>query len=475
MSGTIAILSGDMVEDSSDLVWLLHVRSPEPVLYELTMPPTHLPGTLHSGDPVVVVGTRSGPDTIKVQTVTTVTQQTATMVVPRMLTTDVGMTAADVTATPADAVAQLAAATAAAAAAAAAAANAAGKKPQGDVWTAAAVAAAAASRVNNTRMVGDMPVLFMIVGICNSPPATSVQELERVLFGGPGSASLTLEGYYDECSRGRTAMNRANSMVVDGINLPCAFNGSYKYAAGSCLYRDAWGWHTLAQSTLLAARPGLDLGRFRHRVLVLPRGYTYEAGCPWIGLGTLGPVEKAADGSYISSMAWIQGETANSVMAFMHELGHNLYLHHANDSFGCEYCDWSSVMGGCCAVRCHNAPHNWQLGWGAPLAVLNSATLPAGVTLFFDLPSQHTSDVSVIWVQPDWLPAGRRDGSAALPVSYYLSYRIDSGKYDSDIPDVFLYATSVYFWDGLTQTTVRRTRYMASVFTGCLTYAAATA
>lgn len=33
-------------------------------------------------------------------------------------------------------------------------------------------------------------------------------------------------------------------------------------------------------------------------------------------------------------------------------------------------------MGGCCDVRCHNAPHNWQLGWRSPMAEFNAATMP---------------------------------------------------------------------------------------------------
>ena len=223
----------------------------------------------------------------------------------------------------------------------------------------------------------------------------------------------------------------------------------------------------------------MDLTRYRHRVLVMPRGFMYEAGCGWTGLGTLGPVDKGPDGlQYVSSMVWIQGESSSSVMAYMHELGHNLYLHHANDSKGCEYCDYSSLMGGCCALRCFNAPNNWQLGWGQPLAVLNSATWPQHSWLYFDLPAQHTTDAHIIWIQPDWTPDGRREvstgvangvattGPASFPVSYYISYRIDSGRYDTDMPDMYLYATSIYFFDGATQTSVRRTRHVQAVFTG---------
>lgn len=83
-------------------------------------------------------------------------------------------------------------------------------------------------------------------------------------------------------------------------------------------------------------------------------------------------------------------------MAFMHELGHTNYLHHAAQS-GCEYCDYTCAMGGCCDTRCFNPVHNWQLGWGKPMAVLNSDTLPTGVWSEFDLPLQqvHARDMVV--------------------------------------------------------------------------------
>eukprot|EP00198_Chlamydomonas_reinhardtii_P000980 XP_001690315.1 predicted protein [Chlamydomonas reinhardtii] len=289
------------------------------------------------------------------------------------------------------------------------------------------------------------------------------QDLESVLFAGPNNRGPTLEAYYAECSRGK---QHRGHMGMGG-----------RGGAGP-LHR--WLCTNLAGVRQYAASAlGVDLTRYRHRVLVMPRGFMYEAGCGWTGLGTLGPVDKGPDGlQYVSSMVWIQGESSSSVMAYMHELGHNLYLHHANDSKGCEYCDYSSLMGGCCALRCFNAPNNWQLGWGQPLAVLNSATWPQHSWLYFDLPAQHTTDAHIIWIQPDWTPDGRREvstgvangvattGPASFPVSYYISYRIDSGRYDTDMPDMYLYATSIYFFDGATQTSVRRTRHVQAVFTG---------
>ncbi|KAG2447471.1 hypothetical protein HYH02_007399 [Chlamydomonas schloesseri] len=479
---------GDADPTSTDVIYLLQVHEPAFSLFELRIPHSLLHSPLGSGDPVMVTGYRQGEDAIAVVSI-----------VSKMATFSSGsgggvagrhrlmMEYGD----PDAALAAAAAAVAAAAADAAAAVVAAATRPRGlqaggpqaDGPTGAARAAAAAAVLSNTRVVRDMPVLYMVVGMCGFGPSISVADLESVLFAGPNNRGPTVEAYYAECSRGKTAMNRGNSLVVGPLQLPCAFNSTaYRFSTSTCTYRDYWGWHTWAQQYAASAL-GVDLARYRHRVLVMPRGFMYEAGCGWTGLGTLGPVDKGPDGTqYVSSMTWIQGESSSSAMAYMHELGHNLYIHHANDSSGCEYCDYSSLMGGCCALRCFNAPNNWQLGWGQPLAVLNAATWPRHTWLYFDLPAQHTADAHMIWIQPDWLPEGRRDGvggpgsgsgsgsaaagATSFPVSYFISYRINSGRYDWDMPEEYLYATSIYFYDGATQTSVRRTRHLQAVFTG---------
>lgn len=65
-------------------------------------------------------------------------------------------------------------------------------------------------------------------------------------------------------------MSRANSLVVGPIYIPCSFNGTYRFSTSTCYYRDSDGWHTWAQQYLANAL-AVDLSRFRHRVLVLPR------------------------------------------------------------------------------------------------------------------------------------------------------------------------------------------------------------
>lgn len=83
---------------------------------------------------------------------------------------------------------------------------------------------------------------------------------------------------------------------------------------------------------------------YTHRVLVLPRYYSMSmANCPWVGQGTLGPDMVSDTGQYLSSKVWLSGEYWNQVAAYMHELGHTNYLHHALQG-GCPYCDASCLM-----------------------------------------------------------------------------------------------------------------------------------
>lgn len=84
-------------------------------------------------------------------------------------------------------------------------------------------------------------------------------------------------------------------------------------------------------------------------------------------------------------------------------------------------------------------------------------------TFILDIPAQHAADASLVLIRPDWLPqANMSDPSLASvslttatrsvtfwPWSFWLGYRVDSGKYDVNIPEDFLYATTVYFWDGM--------------------------
>lgn len=47
----------------------------------------------------------------------------------------------------------------------------------------------------------------------------SWQELGHVLW---GAAQYTLDGFYKECSKGRTIIDRDNSLISDFVRLPCS-------------------------------------------------------------------------------------------------------------------------------------------------------------------------------------------------------------------------------------------------------------
>ena len=58
-----------------------------------------------------------------------------------------------------------------------------------------------------------------------------------------------LQGYYHECSQGKSNLDRTNSRVVGPIPIPCNYSGSaYSFTTETCTYADSDGWHNWAQS-----------------------------------------------------------------------------------------------------------------------------------------------------------------------------------------------------------------------------------
>ncbi|KAL6759131.1 Gametolysin peptidase M11-domain-containing protein [Haematococcus lacustris] len=303
----------------------------------------------------------------------------------------------------------------------------------------------------------------MIAGMCDSPAATVPSELEKVLFNVPGSRAKTLQSYYSECSQGMASLNSTNSRVVGPITIPCSYSSdSLTFSTKSCEYSDTDGWIQYA-SQQAASLFGVDLSLYKHRVLIMPMYYIYDAGCSWMGLGTLGPDATGPNGEYLYSSVWITGEYWRQVMAYMHELGHTNYLHHSSMG-SCDYCDYTCPMGGCCDTRCFNPPHNWQLGWGSPIVTLNAVTLPPGLPVTLTLPPQQATKQNMVLIVPDWLSAAQKGTSR--PVAWFLGYRTATGAYDDDIPPENQFTTNIYWWDGGAQRVWRLTRLVASVGNG---------
>ena len=73
------------------------------------------------------------------------------------------------------------------------------------------------------------------------------------------------------------------------------------------------GWADAASEA--AREAGVDLGPYRHRVVVLPTRLASWAGqdCTWAGLGTVGPAGHNLDGTYSYGYVWINGDHAQKL------------------------------------------------------------------------------------------------------------------------------------------------------------------
>ena len=169
----------------------------------------------------------------------------------------------------------------------------------------------------------------------------------------------TLEGLFSTCSIGAMGMT---SRVLDPIWIPCQGNTTYGmvYNASQCTDKEFVGWSQYAERYAVNVLR-INLQDYPHRVFIVP--YTIP-GCDWLGLADVGCPDWCR--------AWIKsGPEGYNVQAVFHELGHNLGLRHAAGIDGSEYGDYTAAMGGCCDVRCHNAPQAWSLGWYDPILSLN--------------------------------------------------------------------------------------------------------
>lgn len=310
------------------------------------------------------------------------------------------------------------------------------------------------------RLVQDnVSTLVLVVDICDQPAVATAAAVDHVLFAGPNS-KYSLEAYYAECSSGKARLNRDNSRVVGGIKIPCQGNAkNINFTASSCSWRDINGWMRYAEEQAVELY-GVDLAAYKHHVLLMPDMYTYEAGCMWIGLGTLGPDRVTETGEYLAASAWLDGEKVRDHAAYLHEIGHTQYLHHATDA-RCSYCDETCVMGGCCSLRCFNAPHAWQLGWASPLAELKAESLPPNIFQRYAVPAQNVQPQNMIVVTPDWSPAFQTAYNA-----FFLQYRVKNGTYDTQVSDKNIDGLTLHTFDGRDQREARTTRFETTLKVG---------
>jgi hypothetical protein len=252
-------------------------------------------------------------------------------------------------------------------------------------------------------------MLIAIVSMCGWQPATTPDRMARVLRGDGGHDGETLERFISYCSNG-VASAGGSLVFPEVIQLPCAGSTSHGVfnSSGRCGRAEVYAWQVLALSEMERVLPGgkAALRRFRHRVVIPPA----EAPCAWAGLANVGWWDPFVPYAH----AWVHGRRWDRLGVFAHEVAHNLGLGHAG-SAQCDYCDVTCTMGFCCVQRCFNAPHMWQLGWAAPLAVLRPPLLATQV----ELPAQHGSAGSQNTSRYVKVPQSYDDAATA----WYLSFR----------------------------------------------------
>ena len=152
-----------------------------------------------------------------------------------------------------------------------------------------------------------------------------------------------------------------NTIVPSTIHIPCS-----SYIQPCDVYTWAATADDYAKYTLR-----LPIQNYKHFIYVLPKGDF----CGFGGLGTVGPCGNGA------CRVWISGMIPHELPAYLHELGHNLGLGHA-EYMGDQYGDLTDTMGYCCNMRCFSAPNTHTLGWSKSVKKI---TLPIYDTKEFKL------------------------------------------------------------------------------------------
>lgn len=193
-------------------------------------------------------------------------------------------------------------------------------------------------------------------------------------------------------------------------------------SAGAC---DYGGLGSLADQA--AASAGVNLALYTHIGYVLPS----NVNCSWAGLAYLG----GTPGRF-----YIHGANCSTTDIDVHEMGHNLTMHHAVYN-GNEYGDLSCQMGRSgVGMRYFNGPHQRQMDWvpssevvahtGAQreytLAALEKTPANDGVPMLVTLPKADTND------------------------TYYLSYRRKSAdaNYSANLGADYDAKLSIHTWKG---------------------------
>ncbi|GLI66238.1 hypothetical protein VaNZ11_009980, partial [Volvox africanus] len=284
-------------------------------------------------------------------------------------------------------------------------------------------------------------ILVYIASICgyNKPPAASKEEVMKLLVSGD-STNRSLVEYFRTCSYGQVSLLESNiKILTPPAEIPCTgtlppgqpFATGPDFTTRSCNELDNLPkWHYWLDAW--AATIGVDAAEYHQRILILPREFTTRIpGCNgFSGLATSGRWQywsRTGANSWGTSLIWLTGENLGWLEVWFHEIGHTYGMAHASIPGGCgigDQCDHTCPMGatGGQGIRCLNAPHNWQVGWGGPILQLSDANLPYGKpSAPIRIPLQTSSINSSVVVTGAGMPDNQR---------LFLSVRMNVYPYD---------------------------------------------
>ena len=204
--------------------------------------------------------------------------------------------------------------------------------------------------------------------------------------------------YIQKCSYGNMVMN--STIVAEPVQIPCT---------NKCDV-DAWA-NMVKQQT--------NNRTIQHMILLLPQ----TNACPWAGLGRM----SCGNDCVVWTNEILEYVTVDTVL---HELGHNLGLMHSGSITDTKYGDSSCVMSATIGFRCFNAPQTYALGWGKPVADLESSDVPIQV----DIPALSTSPYNFIRL---------RKSLSRIDKQIFISYRTTDG-YDFGIDKFYTNKLSIH-------------------------------
>jgi len=260
---------------------------------------------------------------------------------------------------------------------------------------------------------GDQKTLSILVNFNDSALACSAADVGSRVFGTTGA---TVNSIFQSDSRGLVTFT---GNAVGPYTIPYS-------STGACDYN---GWATAAEAAAKAA--GVDPSQYARVNYVTPPNGT----CGWVGLAYMP-----------GRQSWVQ--SCGSTGVYVHELGHNLSLHHAATPTS-EYGDYSDPMGSGQAIG-HNGANKVMTGWQPAGTVLDVASAGSyNVT--------NVSDNSVTGT-----PQVLRLVKADTAEYYYVSLREAAG-FDAPLSAGFVNTVSVHHATGTLPT---RTYLMQALAAG---------